>query len=386
VPRLLFPFLTALVSLALAVPAAAFETRARSAYVYDQSTATVLMAKDADTPRPPASMSKLMTLYMLFDALRDGRVGMGTEFTVSSRAKDMKGSTMFLDERDRPTAEELIQGIIVSSGNDATVVVAEGLGGTEAAFSRQMNQMAAKLGMTNSNFTNASGWPDPDHRMSVRDLGILAQHLIEEFPEYYHYFAQREFDYKNRSPANRFNRNPLLGLGIGADGLKTGHTTEAGYGLVGSAQQGDRRVIFVISGLDKAEYRAEEAEALVNWSFRQFTPKTVARTGQAVAEAEVWMGSERSVGMVPAEDITVPVPALTGNPIIAEVVYHSPVMAPVRQGQTLGELVLRLDGLPEIRRPLLAASNIPEGGFMVRVTAAANSLLARLVAGPEGAM
>jgi D-alanyl-D-alanine carboxypeptidase (penicillin-binding protein 5/6) len=311
---------------------------------------------------------------------------MGTEFTVSSRAKDMKGSTMFLDERDRPTAEELIQGIIVSSGNDATVVVAEGLGGTEAAFSRQMNQMAAKLGMTNSNFTNASGWPDPDHRMSVRDLGILAQHLIEEFPEYYHYFAQREFDYKNRSPANRFNRNPLLGLGIGADGLKTGHTTEAGYGLVGSAQQGDRRVIFVISGLDKAEYRAEEAEALVNWSFRQFTPKTVARTGQAVAEAEVWMGSERSVGMVPAEDITVPVPALTGNPIIAEVVYHSPVMAPVRQGQTLGELVLRLDGLPEIRRPLLAASNIPEGGFMVRVTAAANSLLARLVAGPEGAM
>jgi D-alanyl-D-alanine carboxypeptidase (penicillin-binding protein 5/6) len=386
VSRLLRPLLAAFTVIVLAGPLLAFDTRAGAAYVYDQSTGTVLMSKDADTPRPPASMSKLMTIYMLFDALRDGRIGMDTEFTVSTRAKDMKGSTMFLDERDRPTAEQLIQGIIVSSGNDATVVVAEGLAGSEDAFSRQMNQMALKLGMTNSTFANASGWPDPNHKMSVRDLGVLAQHLIEEFPEYYHFFAQREFDYKNRSPSNRFNRNPLLGLNIGADGLKTGHTSEAGFGLVGSAVQGDRRVIFVISGLDQAEYRAEEAEALVNWSFRQFTPKTVARTDTPVAQAEVWMGRDRSVGLVPAEDVTVPVPALSGSSITAEVVYSGPVMAPVRQGQELAQLVLRLDGLPEIRRPLLAANDVPQGGFMVRVTTAANVLLARLTAGPEGAM
>ena len=379
--------IAAFLALMLSRPRAlAFETSARAAYVLDMGTGIELLAKNPDQPLPPASMSKLMTLYMLFDALRDGRIDMGTEFTVSTRARQMGGSTMFLNEQDRPTTAELIQGIIVSSGNDATVVVAEGLAGSESAFARQMTTMAQRLGMTNSIFANASGWPDPNHRMSVRDLAVLAQHLIQEFPEYYGYFSQMEFDYQNRSPANRFNRNPLLTMGIGADGLKTGHTSEAGYGLVGSAKQGDRRVIFVISGMDSAEARAEEANAIANWSFRQFAEKTVAKAGTPIATAPVWMGGRASIDLVPAQDLKILLPALAGDRIPAEVVYSSPIEAPVARGQQLAELVVKPEGLPEIRHPLVAAEDVAAGGFAVRVKTAANVLFTRLANGPKGSM
>jgi len=208
-----------LLALALAaLPARAFETAATAAWVYDMTTGTVLMDKNADQPMPPASMSKLMTINMLFEALRDGRVTMDTTFAVSDRAVQMTkdgGSTMMLQQADRPTVQELIQGIVVNSGNDASVVVAEGLAGTEDAFSEGMTQRALALGMTASTFKNASGWPAEGHLMSMRDLGILGKRLIEEFPDYYPVFAETEYSYKGRSPDNRFNRNPLLGLGIG---------------------------------------------------------------------------------------------------------------------------------------------------------------------------
>ncbi|WP_092362998.1 D-alanyl-D-alanine carboxypeptidase family protein [Cribrihabitans marinus] len=368
-----------------ATPVLAFETTAGAAYVVDAGTGTVLLAKNPDEPLPPASMSKLMTLYMLFDALRDGRVALDEPFTVSSRARSMGGSTMFLNEQDRPTAEELIQGIIVSSGNDATVVVAEGLAGSEDAFARQMTEMAKQLGMQNSTFSNASGWPHPYQRMSVRDLGILAEHLIEEFPEYYGYFAQKEYDYKDRSPANRFNRNPLLGLGIGADGLKTGHTQEAGYGLVGSAKQGDRRVVFVLTGLDSQAARSEEAQAIVNWSFRHFVEKTVATPDAPVVQAEVWMGAQRTVGLVPPAPLNVLLPALNDKTVEAEVVYEGPINAPVKTGDQLAELVLKPEGLPEIRRPLVAAEDVPLGGFVVRMKTAANLLFDKFINAPAEA-
>ncbi len=366
--------------------AAAFDTSAKAAFVMDQGTGTVLLSKNADDPLPPASMSKLMTLYMLFDALKDGRVGLNEQFAVSTRAKSMGGSTMFLNELDRPTADELIQGIIVSSGNDATVVVAEGLAGSEEAFAQQMTEMAKQLGMTHSTFANASGWPHPYQRMSMRDLGILAQRLIEDFPEFYQYFDQKEFNYKDRSSANRFNRNPLLGLGIGADGLKTGHTQEAGYGLVGSAKQGDRRVIFVLSGLPSQTARTEEAQAIVSWSFRHFVEKTVASPDAPVAQAEVWMGVERSVGLVPAADLKLLLPALNDDSVAAEVVYDGPLHAPIRKGDQLAELVLMPEGLPEIRHPLVAAQDVPSGGFAVKVTTAAKHLLTRFLDGPTEAM
>jgi D-alanyl-D-alanine carboxypeptidase (penicillin-binding protein 5/6) len=372
-----------LLSLALAaLPARAFETAATAAWVYDMTTGTVLMDKNADQPLPPASMSKLMTITMLFEALKDGRVTMETEFAVSSRAKAMGGSTMFLQETDRPTVSDLIHGMIINSGNDACVVVAEGLAGTEEAFADQMTERSRALGMTNSVFANASGWPDPNHRMSMRDLGILTQHLIEDFPEYYPVFAETEYNYKDRAPDNRFNRNPLLTLGIGADGLKTGHTSEAGYGLVGSAKQGDRRVIFVITGLASEQARAEEAERIVGWAFRQFSEKTVAKTGIRVTEAEVHLGDAETVGLVPAEDVRLLVPALVQDSVTAEVVYNGPLIAPVIKGSPVAELIVHVPDLPDRRFPLVAEADVGTAGFFKRLTTAGKQLYGQYIGSP----
>ena len=362
---------------AFAPMARAFETAASAAWVYDMTTQTVLMDKNADQPVPPASMSKLMTINMLFEALRDGRVTMDSTFPVSSRAKAMGGSTMFLQETDRPTVSDLIHGMIVNSGNDACVVVAEGLAGTEEAFAAQMTERGKALGMTASVFTNASGWPDPNHRMSMRELGILSQRLIEEFPEYYPIFAQTEFNYKNRAPDNRFNRNPLLELGIGADGLKTGHTSEAGYGLVGSAKQGDRRIIFAITGLGSETARAEEAEKIVSWAFRQFAEKTVAKAGVRVAEADVFMGDADTVGLVPAQDVRLLVPALVQGSMSAEVIYNGPLTAPIAAGAPVAELIVQVPDLPSHRVPLVAESAVGTAGFLKRLTTAAGALYSR---------
>ncbi|THD82298.1 D-alanyl-D-alanine carboxypeptidase [Aliigemmobacter aestuarii] len=375
--------LIVLLSLLAALPAQAFETRATAAWVYDMTTQTVLMDKNGDTPVPPASMSKLMTINMLFEALRDGRVQKDTTFGVSARAQGMGGSTMFLQQGDRPTVEELIHGMIVNSGNDACVVVAEGLAGTEEAFADQMTARARALGMMNSTFANSSGWPDPGHRMSMKDLGLLTVRLIQEFPEYYPVFSETEFDYKNRAPQNRFNRNPLLKLGIGADGLKTGHTSEAGYGLVGSARQGDRRVIFAITGLASEKERAEESERIVNWAFRQFSMKTLVKAGQRVAEAEVWMGAVPRVGLVPAADVSRLVPALVQDKVTAEVVYSGPLNAPITKGAPVAELILHIPDLPDARVPLVAEADVAAGGFTTRVTTAVQVLMNRVMPSSE---
>ncbi len=371
---ILRPALAAVLILAAGAAHAAFETRAKAAWLYDITTGTVLFEKNADEPLPPASMSKLMTLYMLFEALRDGRVTLDEEFAVSTRAKNMGGSTMFLNELDRPTVEELIQGIVVSSGNDATVVVAEGLSGTEDAFARLMNQRAPEIGLTNSTFTNASGWPDPNMRMSTSDLGTLAVRIIEDFPEYYGYFAQAEFDYENRSPANRFNRNPLLGMDIGADGLKTGHTEAAGYGLVGSARQGNRRLVFVVTGLDSQADRTQEARSILNWGFRQFVENTVAEAGDVIAEAKVWMGDHQSISLVAPEDITLLVPAANRDAVSARVEYWGPLDAPIAEGDAVAELVIDVEDLPEKRLTLVADRDVTRGGFVPRLRSAVTIL------------
>lgn len=380
------PRLTAALTLALGLclallgtSAQAFETRARAAYVLDLTTGTVLMSKEPDLALPPASMSKLMTVNMLFEALKDGRIALDTRFAVSSRAKAIQGSTMFLNEQDRPTVEELIQGIIVLSGNDACVVVAEGLAGTEAAFAQQMNERAPKIGLTNSHFVNASGWPASGHVMSVHDLAALAAHLIRDFPEYYGYFSHQEFLWDGRAPDNRFNRNPLLKLGIGADGLKTGHTSEAGYGLVGSAVQGDRRIVFVITGLETEKARAEEAEAIVSWAFRQFVQKTVVPKGKVLAEAAVWLGESPTVGLVPAEDITLLIPASLRDAVPGKVRYNGPIEAPVAPGQQIGTLVISLDGMPDREVPLVADRAVAKGGIVPQLRTAAEVLYARHV-------
>ena len=356
---------------------AAFETQATSAWLYDVETDTVLFEKNAHEPIPPASMSKLMTLYMLFEALRDGRVTLDTTFSVSTRARQMGGSTMFLDETDRPRVEDLIKGIVVQSGNDACVVVAEGLAGTEDAFARQMNARAPEIGMQDSTFTNASGWPDPNHRMSARDLGHLAYLMITEFPEYYGYFALEEFDFDGRSPSNRFNRNPVLGLGLGADGLKTGHTEEAGYGLVGSARQGNRRIIFVFAGLNSQAERRQEAEAFINWGFRQFIEKRMASAGDVLGEMPVWMGNHQSINLTVTEDLNVLVPAVGQDSVQTRIEYRTPLDATrgtVAEGEKVAELVIIAPDMPEKRIPLVSDREVLKGGFIPRVRASASVL------------
>lgn len=356
--------------LCLAAPAQAFETTATSAWVYDVNTSTVLMSKNADVPIPPASMSKLMTLYMVFEALENGRLKLTDTLPVSTKAWQMGGSKMFVEPRDTPTVEQLIKGVIVLSGNDACVVLAEGLAGTEEAFARQMTQRGKELGLKHSVFKNSTGWPAEGHVMSAEDLGMLAMHLIEDFPEYYDDFSLTEFRYMDRVPSNRFNRNPILRLDIGADGLKTGHTQEAGYGLVGSAVQNGRRVIFVISGLQSETARAEESERLVNWAFRQFSMETLVPAGDTVLEAPVWLGTKPRVGLTTKDGVNVLIPAGSKDQVKVEAVYESPIPAPIAKGDRIGQLVVSVPGTQDAVTPLLAAEDIPEAGFAGRMKGA----------------
>ena len=366
--------------ISVALPATAFDTRANAAYVYDLTTATVLLDKNADQPLPPASMSKLMTLYVAFEAMERGLLRMTDELVVSSHANSYGGSTLFLKTGERVTVEDLIRGIIVLSGNDACVVIAEALSpdGTEGGFARLMTRKAQDMGMTNSTFANSNGWPAAGHRMSMRDLGLLTTRIIEDFPEFYPMFAETEFLFDATESANRFNRNPLLKLGIGADGLKTGHTKEAGYGLTGSAKQGNRRIVFVVSGMTSSAARAQEAEAIVNWSFRQFAQRTLASGGQRIATAAVWEGAEPEIGLVPVDEISILLPVLADTEVEAEVIYTGPIQAPITAGTPLAQLVFQPEGLPQQRFDLVAESDVAHGGFLATVSTAAMSLIDRL--------
>ena len=372
------PFRGAVLALLLAgaAPAAlaqSYETPATAAYVLDMTTHTVLLAKNEDQPLPPASMSKLMTIYMAFEAIADGRLKIDEELPVSTHATSFGGSSMFLDTTDRVSVEDLLRGVIVLSGNDASVVLAEALSpdGSEAGFARMMTERARQLGMENSVFANSSGWPNDNHRMSVEDLGILAMHLIEDFPTFYPLFAETEFEFDLRVPSNTRNRNPLLALDIGADGLKTGHTEEAGFGLTGSAVQDGRRVVFVITGLETSAQRAEESEKIVNWAFRNFAERSVAEAGTRIAEAPVWNGAADSVGLTVAEDLSLLVPVLSQGGVDARVVYDGPIAAPIEAGQQIAELLVTFEDLPPRRVPLVAEAAVPVGGFSSKLKTAA---------------
>lgn len=378
-------------SLAMPLPLVAqdivqsFETSAKSAWVYDAATQTVLMDKNGNVPLPPASMSKLMTIFMLFEALQDGRVSMDTEFAVSERAVAMTalgGSTMYLQQGDRPTARDLIYGMIVNSGNDACIVVAEGLAGSEEAFAAKMTQRGLDIGLEHSTFANSSGWPDPRHRMSMRDLGLLSLRLIEDFPEYYPIFAETTYNYKDRAPANAANRNPLLKLGIGADGLKTSHTQEAGYGLAGAVLQNGRRIVFAFSGLESDAARAAEAERITAWAFRNFALKTVLTAGEVIGQAPVFMGQAETVGLTVAQDLKTLVPALARDGIKGKITINAPLAAPIVAGSEVASLTISAPGLPDRTLPLIATTNVAEAGILGRISAAAGHILQRLL-GPD---
>ena len=378
----------AFLSSCLLSKAYSFDTTARAAYVVDQSSGTVLLSKNSDLPLPPASMSKLMTLYMTFEFIKAGRLRLDEKLPVSKNAARYTGSTMFLNPTDRVTVLDLIRGIIVLSGNDACAVIAEALSpdGTEAGFAKLMTKRGNQIGLTNSTFKNSNGWPADGHHMSVRDLGILAEKLITDFPEYYPMFAEQTYEFDGRAPANSRNRNPLLGLGIGADGLKTGHTKEAGYGLVGSAKQDGRRIIFVLSGLNTLEDRAQEAETIVNWAFRQFKTEKFGKGGSEVAKAKVWNGKSRQVSLVLEGDLNVMQPVLSSSEPSFSVEYIGPIKAPIKKGDKIAELVINSPDLPETRHSLLAGNNVSLGGFFVQVRTAGQYLFNMLFTNTEGSL
>ena len=322
---------------------------------------------------------------MTFEFIKSGKLGLDEKLPVSKSAANYTGSTMFLDPTDRVAVIDLIKGIIVLSGNDACAVLAEALSpdGTEAGFAKLMTQRAKQLGLKNSTFKNSNGWPAVGHRMSAQDLGLLAERLITDFPEYYPMFAQQTYEFDGRAPANTRNRNPLLGLDIGADGLKTGHTEEAGYGLVGSAKQNDRRIIFVLSGLGSLEDRAQEAETIVNWAFRQFVMKNYGKSGEEVGKAKVWNGKSKKVGLILEDDLNVMLPVLSSSEPSFSIEYIGPLKAPLNKGDPVAELVIKSQDLPETRKALVVDSSIPAGGFFVQIRTAGEYLFNVLFAKPE---
>ena len=348
--------------------AAAFDTAARVAIMVDAPTGQVLFAKNPDERIAPASMSKLMTALIVFERLRQGSLKLSDELPVSEKAWRTGGSKMFVQVGDRVSVEDLLRGIIIQSGNDACVVVAEGLAGSEEAFARQMNERAQALGLENSRFANASGLDDPEHYMSVRDLATVARFIVKEFPEYYRFYSEPEFEYAGiRQP----NRNPLLQAGVrGVDGMKTGHTSLAGYGLIASAEREGRRLILVMSGLDSERQRRIEGERLLEYGFRDFEEYKLYDAGQTIANADVWMGASGTVPLVADERVTATMTRDARDSLKVTLRYEQPVVAPIEQGKELGSLLIEADGLPSRTVPLKAGQAVDRAGVFGRLVGA----------------
>lgn len=361
----------------VATSAFAIDTTAREAYMVDAKTGHVLLEKDADVSMPPASMSKLMTLYLVFERLKDGRLKLDDTFSVSEKAWRKGGaasgsSTMFLEPRQKVRVEDLIKGIIIQSGNDACIVVAEAIAGSEKNFAVEMTEKARELGMDNSHFANATGWPDPGQRMTAHDLSILAKALIEEFPEYYTFFKEKNFKYNG---IRQSNRNPLLYKTMGADGLKTGHTSEAGYGLTSSAMRDGRRLILVVNGLNSVRARSSESERLMEWGFREFNNYALFQKGQEVSSAELWLSDKQSVGLVIDQDVEITLPRKSRRQMKVTVQYDGPIPAPVKKGQELAKVVISAPDVKDIEIPLYAAEDAGRLGFVGRLGAAVKSII-----------
>lgn len=358
----------------VAPPAASggFDTLARFALVTEADTHTVLLDKNAEARMAPASMSKLMTAYVVFSMLKQGRITLSDELPVSEKAWRLGGSKMFVAIGARIKVDDLLRGMLVQSGNDACVVLAEGLAGSEDAFVDQMNRKAHEIGLKDSHFANVTGLPDPNEWMTARDLTTLALRLIKDFPEYYHYFAEKDFNFNN---IDQGNRNPLLYKVPGADGLKTGHTDESGYSLIGSVVRGDRRVIVVVSGLPTMKDRASESERLVEWAFREFNNYKLFSAGEKVDDADVWLGGEAKVAMTVADDLTVTLPRRARRDMKVTVTYDRPIPAPIKQGDEIGKVVVTAPDVQPVERPLLAAASVPAIGTIGRMATLAGYLI-----------
>ena len=346
---------------------AQIETEAPFAILLDTNTRTVLFEKNADELMFPASMSKLMTLALVFQALEDGKITLDTEFSVSEFAWRTGGapsgtSAMFAPLNSKVKVSDLLQGLVVQSGNDACIILAEGLAGSEDAFAEQMNDYARRIGMTKSNFVNSTGLPNPKHQMTARELAIIGLHIIEHFPKYYSYFQQKEFRYRTHV---FYNRNPLIYANIGADGLKTGFTNESGYGIVGSAVNDGRRLIVVQNGIKSQGGRKDDATRMLNWGFRSFERFVLFKADEVVGEAAVWGGSQGYVKLRGNGDISLLLPKnAKQKKLHGEIVYMGPVKPPIKDGDRIGELRVTAEGGVTTSAPLFAAESVEKGGLI----------------------
>jgi serine-type D-Ala-D-Ala carboxypeptidase (penicillin-binding protein 5/6) len=357
--------------------AQAVETLAKQVVLMDVETGAVLFEKDANVPMAPASMSKLMTLYMVFERLRDGRLSLEDKFSVSENAWRKGGaksgsSTMFLVPGKRVRIEDLIRGIIIQSGNDACIVIAEGISGSEETFAEEMTVHAREIGLSASIFKNSTGWPHPEHMMSPKDLAILAKLMIKQFPEYYHYFSEKSFVYNG---IKQNNRNPLIYKDMGADGLKTGHTQASGYGLTASAMRGERRLVLVVNGLSSKKERSREPERLLEWGFREFGNYALLGAGEIVEEAAVWLGTEPTVPLMIENELKLTLHKKARREMKVKINYQGPIPAPVKKGDMLATLSVTAPGEKTVEVPLVAAADVEQLGLIGRLMAAFNYIL-----------
>jgi D-alanyl-D-alanine carboxypeptidase (penicillin-binding protein 5/6) len=375
----------ALPLLALTAAAPVFDTPAPVAYMEDLSSGAVLMAKDADRRMPPASMAKMMTVYVAFDMLKRGELKLDQEFDVRPEtwAKwhgPQAGSTMFLSSGERVSVANLLYGIVTLSGNDACVVLAEGISGTEPAFVDRMNEAAKKIGLDNSHFGTSNGWPDNGVTyVTARDLAKLAAATIENHPKLYkQFYSRRDFTWGKTlgtgADITQANRDPLLGRVAGADGLKTGHTDEAGYGFTGSAEQNGRRLVMVVAGLTSFNQRATESVRFMDWGFRAWQARPLVKSGRKVTDADVQLGSASTVGLVAPKDLTVALPSGAVPQLVGKVIYQGPIKAPIKAGQHVADLVVTSPGLPDQTLPLVADKDVGEAGFFGRAWAGLTGL------------
>ncbi len=384
------PLFLLLFSTAIALPATAsappFETSAPIAYMIDLSSGAVLYDKDSARRIPPASMAKMMTTHVAFDLIEKGELDPEKICTVRPETWQrwhgpQAGSTMFLSPGEQVSVKNLLHGIVTLSGNDATVVLAECISGTEAAFVALMNRHSGELGLANSNWGNPVGWPDNGVTYTTaRDLATLAAATIQDHPRLYReYYGQREFTWGRTMGSNQAitqgNRNPLLGRVQGADGLKTGHTQEAGYGFTGSAEQEGRRIVMVVAGLDSFNGRIEESVKFMDWGFRAWQSRPLLEENEKIGEAEVQLGTDAKVGLVAPRRVAVTYPSGLGQNIRARIVYQGPVKAPIEQGQHIADLHVQIDGMPAQVTPLHAETAVGEAGFFGRLWAGLKSLL-----------
>ncbi len=342
----------------------AIETPAAQGILYDYETKDVIFEKNADELMSPSSMSKIMTVYYLFKKIKDGEISLDDEFEVSEKAWKKGGSKMFVNLKSKVRVEDLIRGIIVQSGNDACIVVAEGISGSEEVFSEELNELANEIGLENSNFTNSTGWPDKKHLMTVNDLLKLTIRTIEDFPDLYSYYSEKEFTYNN---IKQLNRNPLLFKTIGSDGLKTGRTSLGGYGLVATVKNKDRRLILVLNGLKSSAQRSKESERLIKIGFNQYKNIKVAEKEKELGEIPIWSGKKKKVSFYTKDEIFITVPKSMRKKINFKVRYQSPLVAPVEKDQHVADFLIKKNDKTIKSYKLYARDKINKSNFFSKM-------------------